>query len=241
MALIIGTAGWAIPAAERSRFSSEGSGLQRYASVLNGVEVNSSFYRPHRRSTWARWAESVPDDFRFSVKMPKEISHQRKLRDCEKVTEVFLEEVSGLGGRLAVLLLQLPPKLAFDEASAGPFLAYLAEATQAQIACEPRHPSWFEEPVAALLKRLGVARVGADPAPVPDAAEPGGWRGLRYLRLHGSPEMYRSSYPEERLRQYAELLAADGGGAGTDWCIFDNTAASAAMTDALALRSLSAP
>jgi uncharacterized protein YecE (DUF72 family) len=99
--------------------------------------------------------------------------------------------------------------------------------------CEPRHPSWFEPGPDALLARLKVARVAADPAIVPAAASPGGWRGLDYWRLHGSPAMYRSSYDDSRLDLYAAVLRDAERGARAAWCIFDNTASSAATGDAL--------
>ena len=74
----VGSAGWNIPRLHRARFAADGSQLQRYASRLNAVEINSSFYRPHAAATYERWAASVPASFRFAVKIPKTISHQRK-------------------------------------------------------------------------------------------------------------------------------------------------------------------
>jgi uncharacterized protein YecE (DUF72 family) len=112
----------------------------------------------------------------------------------------------------------------------------LAESSSAAIACEPRHPTWFEPAADALLADWRVARVAADPARVPEAALPGGWGGLVYFRLHGSPVMYRSAYGPERLGAYADQLRAAGGRPA--WCIFDNTASSAATADALALGAL---
>jgi uncharacterized protein YecE (DUF72 family) len=231
---IVGTAGWSIPAKDAEHFPPEGTSLQRYSTHFGGVEINSSFHRPHRASTWAKWAESVPQHFRFSVKMPKTISHQAKLVDCTSLVETFFEEVSGLGEKLAVLLLQLPPKLAFDEALAGEFLTRLKLRTNVRIACEPRHPSWFEAPADGLLERLEVARVAADPSVVEQAAHPGGWRGFCYWRLHGSPVMYRSSY-EDRIDAYAAAIRDEVEQGREAWCMFDNTAGSAATGDALAL------
>src|SRR5688572_17360902 len=123
---IIGTAGWSIPAAQADYFVSDGSALQRYASRFRGVEINSSFHRSHRRSTWERWAEAVPATFRFAVKLPKTITHQHKLADYAALLDAFLDEAGALGKKLAVLLVQLPPKLVFDAALAGSFLADLA-------------------------------------------------------------------------------------------------------------------
>ncbi len=232
MGAVIGTAGWSIAAKDAAHFPREGSALERYAQRFGGVEINSSFHRPHRASTWRGWAESVPPSFRFAVKMPKAISHERKLAGCAELVEAFLGEAGALGDKLAVLLVQLPPKLVYDAALAGPFLDHLAARTSARIVCEPRHPSWFEQPADALLDRLCVARVAADPAVVPAAAVPGGWRGFAYWRLHGSPRMYRSAYDAARLDAYAALIGAEARDA---WCMFDNTAASAATGDALAL------
>jgi uncharacterized protein YecE (DUF72 family) len=232
---VIGTAGWSIASASSASFPDEGSALERYSAVFRGVEINSSFHRPHRPETWERWAQAVPAAFRFAAKLPKTISHERKLAGCDDLVERFLEESAGLGDKLAVLLLQLPPKLAFDPGVAEDFLARLSERTSARIACEPRNPSWFEPEADGLLDRLGVARVAADPAVVPAASVPGGARSLAYWRLHGSPVMYRSAYGPERLEAYASAIAAAQAEGREVWCMFDNTASSAATADALAL------
>jgi uncharacterized protein YecE (DUF72 family) len=229
----IGTAGWSIPRPLAGRFPAAGSALQRYAARFPVVEINSSFHRPHRASTWQRWRDEVPAAFRFSVKLAKTITHQRKLLDYEEELDRFAAEVGMLGDKLAVVLVQLPPKLAFDADLARGFFAALAARCDAAIACEPRHPSWFEAEPEALLIEHRIARVAADPAVCEGAARPGGWRGLSYWRLHGSPAMYRSSYAD-RLAAYAAALADEAAERET-WCIFDNTASSAATGDALAL------
>lgn len=235
MSPVIGTAGWSIPGKDAARFGSGASALERYATRFDGAEINSSFHRPHRRATWERWAESVPARFRFAAKLPKTISHERKLVACEELVARFLDEVGGLGDKLAILLLQLPPKLAFDAEVAAPFLARLSAEAPARLVCEPRHPSWFEAGPDALLARLEIARVAADPAKVPAAASPGGWRGLGYWRLHGSPLIYRSSYDDARLDAYAAAVLEESRNGRPTWCMFDNTAASAATSDALGL------
>jgi uncharacterized protein YecE (DUF72 family) len=233
---VIGTAGWSIPAETRHLFPAEGTSLERYAARFAGVEINSSFHHPHRPSTWARWAESVPDDFRFAVKIPKAISHKAKLAGCEDAAAAFAAEIRPLGAKLAILLLQLPPSLAFDAGLFRSFHAALGSSAGAPLVCEPRHPSWFEGEADALLARLEVARVAADPAPA--AAVPGGWRGLSYYRLHGSPVMYRSRYGADALAAYAAALRADLADRRPVWCMFDNTASSAATGDALGLQAM---
>jgi uncharacterized protein YecE (DUF72 family) len=234
--LRIGTAGWTIPARDCERFPSEGSSLERYSARFACAEINSSFHRSHRPDTWRRWALSVPDHFRFSAKLPKEITHKRRLAGCSELVAAALEEMGQLGDKLAILLVQLPPSLAFEGDVASGFFAALRERWDRGIACEPRHASWFEQVEAeALLREFEIARVAADPARVPAAAEPGGWPGLAYYRLHGSPVAYRSSYDDGRLEAYAAAMA---GAQGRAWCIFDNTASGAATGDALKLEEL---
>ena len=233
MTLNIGTAGWSIPGDVAGQFPAEGSALERYASRFPVAEINSSFHRSHRRSTWERWAASVPVHFRFSAKIPKTITHQNKLRGCEQLLDKFLEEVTALGPKLAVLLVQLPPKLADEDELADRFFKDLQTRSATPIACEPRHASWFERDADDHLSAMHIARVAADPACCEGADRPGGWRNLSYWRQHGSPVKYRSSY-SDRIAAYAELLTAEATSRET-WCIFDNTASSAAGADALAL------
>ena len=234
--LFIGTAGWSVPTVHADRFPDTGSHLERYGRRLNAVEINSSFYRPHRHATYERWARSVPADFRFAVKVPKAITHERRLKDCDGLLDRFADETAGLGAKLGVLLVQLPPSLAFDKPVAARFFDALRRRSAAALACEPRHPSWFTPEGAAFLARLRVTRVAADPAPAPGASHPGGWDGLVYYRLHGSPHMYHSSYDSDTLAALAQALAAHRARGAATWCIFDNTARYAAAGNALALR-----
>ena len=236
--LRIGTAGWSIPLRDAAGFPAVGSSLERYAAGFTCAEINSSFHRSHRPLTYQRWAEAVPANFRFSAKLAKTITHKQRLADAEAMVESFIAELGGLGTKLAVILVQLPPSLVFDPAVTAAFFDGLASQTQVQLVCEPRHPSWFEAEADALLAERRIARVAADPAKVPAAAEPGGWRGLSYYRLHGSPVPYRSSYEPERLEAYARSMAADLREGRDVWCIFDNTASSAATGNALDLQAL---
>ena len=230
----IGTAGWQVPRAVADRFPAEGSVLERYAAVFGAVEINSSFYRSHRPAIWERWRDAVPPDFRFAVKAPKTITHERRLADCADLADRFLDETAILGAKRGPVLFQLPPSLAFDPAVAEPFFALLRARYQGDVALEPRHPTWFAPESDRLLADHHVARVAADPAVVPAAAIPGGWSGLAYWRLHGSPRIYWSSYPPEYLADLPARLRP------SDWCIFDNTASGAAAANGLALQRLMA-
>lgn len=230
----IGTAGWAVPSAVAQCFPSTGSGLQRYAAQFTAAEINSTFYRAHRRATWARWRDTTPENFRFAVKAPKAITHAARLVACEVSLAVFIEEILELGEKLGPLLVQLPPSLTYDAAPAGAFFGHLRERFIGPVVCEPRHPSWFESDADAMLVDLRIGRVAADPAPHPAARRPGGWRDLAYWRWHGSPRMYFSAYDEADLAALAKELSATA--AREVWCMFDNTAAGAAAADALTLQ-----
>jgi len=230
--LRIGTAGWTIPAAVADRFPPSGTHLERYGRGMNTAEVNTSFYRPHRRTTWERWAASTPFDFRFAVKVPRLLTHDQRLVAPEAGLDRFAGEVSGLGHRLGVLLVQLPPNLGFESAVAGAFFAALRERFEVPVALEPRHADWFGETNDAWLREREIARVAADPARHPGAERPGGWRGLTYYRLHGSPRVYYSAYAPGDLAEMARTLTGERRTAPV-WCVFDNTAASAALGDAL--------
>ncbi len=225
----IGTAGWSIPKAVRERFPEGGSILERYALAFDAVEINSSFYRPHRPETYARWAASTPDRFRFAVKLPKIITHERRLIDSAEPLERFLTETAALGCKRGPILIQLPPSLRFDAATVERFLDLLRSLCEGDVAIEPRHVSWFAPEVEALLTRRRIARVAADPAVCEAAAHPGGWKGFSYWRLHGSPQMYASPYGAERIATLFENLTQ------SSWVIFDNTMHGAAAEDALLL------
>jgi len=236
--LFIGTAGWSIPVSLADRFPGNGTHLERYARVMEAAEINSSFYRAHRRSTYERWSSAVPRDFAFSVKIPKTISHEKRCVDCADEFQQFLSESAGLGAKRRLFLLQLPPSFQFDEERMYRFFALCRNADAPPVVCEPRHASWFTPEVNALLEAWRVARVGADPARAAGAETPGGWNGISYFRLHGTPRVYYSSYSVESLDGIASKISMAMNEA---WCIFDNTASGAAAGDALRLCARFAP
>jgi uncharacterized protein YecE (DUF72 family) len=204
--------------------------------VFDATEINSSFHRSHRPSTYARWAASVPANFRFAVKVPKTITHVHRLEAVDALLDAFIAEIAPLGRRLGCLLVQLPPKLVLAATVATRFFGTLRARYEGDVAVEPRHASWFTPAAADLLAAHRLARVAADPAPVPQAAQPGGWPELAYWRLHGSPQMYRSSYGAAELAALAEQLGVVQRRGARVWCIFDNTTLGAAAANALALR-----
>jgi uncharacterized protein YecE (DUF72 family) len=234
----VGCAGWSIPHQHAQLFGEGESMLARYATRFDLVEVNSSFYRPHQRKTWERWAASVPARFRFTAKLPQEISHERALRGCTACLDRFLEQVGGLGGKLACLLLQLPRSRPLQPGIAGRFFELARKRNTGALAVEPRHPSWFEPAADELLREFGIGRVAADPALSELAARPGGEPAVRYWRWHGSPRMYYSDYPEPALRALAEQVRARAPRGAQRLVIFDNTAHAFATANAARLQQL---
>ena len=228
----LGTAGWSVPGPSAERFPGPGTHLERYARVMNAVEINSSFYRPHRLGTYERWAASTPSDFHFAVKTPRLLTHEQRLAEPEAALDRFASEIKGLGEKLGVLLIQTPPSLAFDDAVATRFFDAVQDRIASPLAFEPRHADWFTPDVDAWMAGRRIARVAADPTPTAGASEPGGWRGLTYFRLHGAPRIYYSAYEAEALAATAKRLAREAAAAPT-WCIFDNTAHGHALPNAL--------
>lgn len=231
----VGCAGWNVPKAYASQFPGEGTHLERYARRFPCAEINSSFYRPHKPSTYARWAASVPEGFLFAVKVPKAITHRGRLKGVESELAAFLDECGALGPKLGPLLVQLPPSLAFNLEAVSSFFTLLRQLFPGNIVCEPRHPTWFAPEANSLISHFEVARVAADPAISAEAAQPGGWNGLVYYRLHGSPRVYYSAYAANFLEDIAKKLAESAARSVPAWCIFDNTAEGAATADALSI------
>ena len=232
--MLTGCAGWSIPRENVDAFPEEGSHLERYASVFAAVEINSSFYRSHQAKTYEKWANCVPDDFRYSVKLPRTMSHDAKLVDIDPLLRQFAGEVAALGNKLGCVLVQLPPKLAFNRELAAPFLDQLYVSFNCMIALEARNASWFEDEATALLREREVTRVIADPAKGQDGPHVP-TTGDIYARLHGSPRIYYSSYEPDYLAQLAHDMRVHSAAGRNVWTIFDNTASGAAVPNALAV------
>lgn len=243
MHFFLGTAGWTVPKQHLELFPAPANGaklshLERYGSRLRCVEINSSFHRPHRRATWERWAATTPDDFRFAVKVPKAVTHTAKLVNTGAALLEFFDPVRGLSDKLGPVLIQLPPKLPFDEGIAQEFFTTLRELHGGAAVLEPRHPGWFTASADRMLQSFEIARVAADPPRGSElATEPGGWTGLCYWRLHGAPRTYYSPYAARWLQAFAERLhlLENRFPARETWVIFDNTALGHATANAVRL------
>ena len=233
----VATAGWSVPRELTTLAPSHGTGLQKYAHLLGATEINSTFYRRHRPATFARWRDSVPDSFRFAVKMPRTITHEAALVSPAAELRVFFADLEPLGSKLGPVLVQLPASVPFDTRKVSSFFRVLRSFYPGPVVCEPRHASWYEERAEELFLKYQVARVVADPPRPVLASAPGGCPTLLYVRWHGAPRIYWSSYSDESLTMLANLVRAQPTGALV-WCVFDNTASGAALNDALRFQRL---
>lgn len=233
----IGTAGWAIPKTSRPIFSNLGSVLEKYAKHFNGVEINSSFYRSHKRETYEDWAAQVPEDFRFCVKLARTVTHERRMKNADNLIYDFCEQVSGLGSKLGCVLVQLPPFLAFEKSGVVQTLTLLRQNSRCDVVCEPRHRSWFSHDADTTLMQCNVSRVVADPQLFKEISEAVAHIAPAYYRLHGSPEIYYSDYNVDALKNYATSIRNESL-TRTVWCIFDNTASGHAIAHEDTLKQL---
>ena len=234
----IGLAGWS-EAVSRHRasfptaFDPTATALAKYATAFGFVEINASFYRQFRAETYAKWADDVPESFRFSVKMHRLITHYTRLKNTT-LLDPFFESIAGLGEKLAVVLVQLPPSLVFDPPVARTFFDALRARHTGPIVCEPRHESWGQSAALAMLAdhRVGLVRID-----IPAAEEETGHDAAPvYIRLHGAPRRYYSSYGSEPLLQLAAFLRLNP--RRPRFVVFDNTASSAGVCNALELTNL---
>lgn len=230
----VGCAGWSLSRHDAPHFPAEGSHLERYSSVFTATEINSSFYREHKPETYARWADDTPPGFQFSVKMPRTITHDSRLQGARDELARFVEQVSALGTKLSWVLVQLPPKLEFDTRVAKEFFAAARGMLPCPLALEARHVTWFSESASELMEHSQVTRVAADP-PAKGVTVHVPTTDSYYVRLHGSPRIYYSSYAPEYIAQLARAMSAHARDTGPAWCIFDNTAGMAAVPNGLEL------
>ena len=236
----IGLAGWSEAVsryganfARHGQVAPDASALGKYATLFDFVEVNASFYRQFRPATYEKWALEVPSGFCFSVKMHRLITHYTRLKDAALLGP-FFDSIGGLGDKLGVVLIQLPPSLPFDEAIAASFLRAFREHYDGAAVCELRHASWADRGASGLLAdyRIGLVRTEI---PDPRCEEEAGGAPL-YLRLHGAPRRYYSAYSDEQLGRLAAYLRLNPQRARL--VVFDNTASNAAIANASTLREL---
>ncbi|MEE6259864.1 DUF72 domain-containing protein [Plantactinospora sonchi] len=233
--ILVGTSGWQYTD-WRGRFYPSGvpqaRWLEHYAARFGTVEVNNAFYRLPEREVFARWRDRTPDDFQIAVKMSRFLTHIKRLRDPSEPVARFLDRATALGDRLGPVLLQLPPTLPADTAILDAALALFP--AEVRVTVEPRHPSWWVEPVRRVLERRGAALCWADRGGRPVTPL---WRtaDFGYLRLHEGRAHPRPRYGRAALRSWLDRITTTFTDDETAYVYFNNDPGGAAVVDAVAL------
>lgn len=236
MRYFIGTSGWSYysfrgffyPPSLKPR-----DWLKFYSQYFNTVEINATFYRTPRSSTFKKWYEETPEDFVFSVKAPKIITHIKKLKEIEEPLEIFLKSLAPLKEKARVLLFQLPPSFSYEKELIENFLKQLP-VKDYRCVIEIRHKSFHQEEFTELLKKYGVCLCFSDCGERYPSWYEVQTADFLYLRLHGSPKLYVSNYEEEDLERIINLIRSFQ--VKEVYVYFDNTSLGYAVKNALTLK-----
>jgi len=238
----IGTSGIVLPGAKPT-FPEEykaGTRLHYYGSLFNTLEVNSSFYKIPLPSTFAKWATEVPDDFKFTVKLWRGITHAKKLAYAVDDIDVFMRSVSHVGEKKGCLLIQFPASITFEYAievdKILQRLMHLNTDQQWQLALELRHPSWYQHDAYKMFDRYRLSLVLHD---MPTSKTPFDYisGNSLYLRFHGPTGNYNGSYTDEFIADVARQIQLWRDNDKEIYVYFNNTIGSA-LANAQLLQTL---
>jgi uncharacterized protein YecE (DUF72 family) len=237
MSVRIGTSGWSYDHWEGVLYPPglrPSDRLAHYVAEFDTVELNASFYRWPRDSSFASWERRLPAGFRMSVKAPRGLTHAKRLYQPEVWAERIVRCWRALGDRRGILLVQLRPDHERDDARLDWFLSQLP--SEVLVALELRHPSWQHDDVLALLERHHAAYVVMSGAGLPcvlAATAP-----FVYIRLHGPDphHLYAGSYSEADLSWWADRIREWDGQGRDVWAYFNNDGGGNAVHNARTLR-----
>ena len=226
--LYLGTSGMVLPYKNSQAYPAAFEGWSRlrvYGTLFNSIEINSIFYKLPRAATVAQWSSSVGEDFRFTFKLWKQITHNKGLHFEESDIEKYFEVIDGARDKRGCILVQFPGsvKQALVE-RVDSLLSSMHQANRSNwpIAVEFRHNSWYTEETYELLNAYDAALVfhdkagSASPQPAPDAAHV-------YLRFHGPGGNYKGSYDQGLLFEYAGYISEWLNDGKTVYVYFNNT------------------
>jgi uncharacterized protein YecE (DUF72 family) len=241
--LYIGTSNVVIPGSKKT-FPEEfrsGTRLQYYSSLFNSVELNSTFYKLHKADTFRKWTDEVQDDFRFTIKLWREITHQKKLKYSLTDLDAFMQSAFHVGRKKGCLLIQFPPSITADLTDTVAGLLELIDERNDKpkwkVCVEFRHPSWYQKSTFDLLRQFNASIVFHD---IPKSKTPMNgisWKTI-YLRFHGPTGNYRGDYSEEHLQQYAQQIKKWLAARKDVYAYFNNTMGNA-FANARFLKSIS--
>jgi uncharacterized protein YecE (DUF72 family) len=233
----IGTSGWHYPHWKKLFYPDDlgkDKWLRFYAEKLRCVEINNTFYKLPDPDTFSHWSEQTPDEFIFSVKAWRVITHRKKLKDCADAVNTFIENVTTLGDKLGPVLFQLPPRWHCNPQRLDEFLNSLPG--HRRYAFEFRDPGWHNDEIYSLLMEHNAAfcifEFGDIQSPPVCTAD------FMYIRLHGPNGPYAGSYPVRKLRNWAEKITAWQRQGKDVFIFFDNDEAAYAVKNALLIDKL---
>ena len=236
--ILIGTSGWTYDDWKGLFYPEKmprNKWLEYYAGQFPTVEVNSTFYHPFTDQTYQNWSKRVPPDFKFVLKAPRLITHQRYLEDVQDLIHRFWQSALLLGDHLGMILLQVAPDTPYDLEKLR--TAILSFGDPEKISVEFRDDIWYSAKIRALLRELGVTFCCVDSPRI----QLNDWvtSDVAYIRLHGRVNWYAYDYNEEELRQIKEIAARmSGHGAKTIYIYFNNDYQCHAPRNARALATL---
>lgn len=208
----------------------QASRLEYYASIFNTIEINSSFYKVPQSKTVQKWSDAVPDGFKFTYKMWKQVTHCRGMHFEKQDVERFMHAISFAGHKKGCLLIQLPPGTGIEsESSLSELLNTIVDNDKDRewaLALEFRNRSWYEDRIFGLVDAAGATIVIHD---IPKSATPAIdlEPDFIYVRFHGPTGNYRGSYDEEILAEHASYINDWIDDGKTVYAYFNNTAGDA--------------
>lgn len=232
MPVLIGTSGWQYKSWKQRFYPSniaQHDWLYFYVSHFQTVEINNSFYRLPSEDIFSKWAMSAPDDFIFSPKMSRYLTHLKKLKDPQEAIFRFLNNTKALGEKMGPILIQLPPNLEIKLKALDESLSCFPSSVK--VAVEFRHPSWFVLETKSILEKYGAALCLADKKGIITPI----WKTTNwsYIRFHfGNSSSYSGCYKRKDLDRWAQLVGQNWTKDETVYAYFNNDPLGCAIRDA---------
>lgn len=237
MKIYVGTSGWAFPNWVGILYPDDlpqKKWLNFYSQVFNCVEVNSTFYRLFKTSTYSNWLKSVGDNFRFIIKIPQEISHKKRLMNIFPELDDFCSNIEILGTKIGLLLLQLPPSFDININIFADVVKYIR--TKFPLAVEFRNALLRSDEILQVLIENDCTFVNPDSP---------GYRlkniisnKTLYYRLHGRYELHKSPYDEDELKEIAISIQEFSERISEAYIIFNNGVFGYSIPNAIKLQEL---
>lgn len=212
--------------------------LNYYSKIFNATEVNSSFYHYTMQKTIDKWIDLTPKDFKFCVKLNREITHYKKLKDINENLNLFMSRFLFMKEKLGLVLIQLPASFKFDYPLIKDFYDLInLNYPNNKFAFEVRNTTWFTDESFNLMKKYNITFVISDSGnkfPYSETIT----SDTIYIRLHGNEKLYSSSYTDNELIKYSELIINILNNNKDVWVFFNNTMTGEAIKNALRLEEI---